>query len=560
MSAQLKVRDVGEGCATEGRKSADLQNAFDLLATAPDGVKRLRELILSLAFRGRLVRQEAADESAEMLAARIAELKSQTSRTSRARRGKEFAPLSEAEYPYPLPDGWKWMRLTDIYQSLPVAEKILASKICEAGRVPVVDQGQRHVAGYTDEVRLVTRLPGPVIVFGDHTTQVKYIDFDFVAGADGVKILRPLLHDERFFFYQLRSYSLSDRGYARHFRVLNEKFYALAPLAEQRRIVARIDELMGLCDALEGNGRLEAGQHARLTSTLFDSLVASESAQALAENRQRIAEHFDLLLDRPEAVDALEKTILELAVRGLLIKQASDSESASDLLDRCSRQRKAYCVENRVTPSQMDPIDRTTPPFSVPPSWLWVRLGSLFLAITDGDHQAPPKSTQGVPFLTIGNISAGSIRFDGCRFVPKDYFDSIAKYRRPRAGDILYTVVGATYGRPVLVDTEQPFCVQRHIAMLKPTAAMERSFLLLLLQSPFIYKQASASITGTAQPTVGLTSLRNFSVPLPPIAEQHRIVARVCELRELCSRLRERLKAKTAIQAQLAETASTSVV
>ena len=161
-------------------------------------------------------------------------------------------------------------------------------------------------------------------------------------------------------------------------------------------------------------------------------------------------------------------------------------------------------------------------PFAAPVGWLWTCLSALFKVITDGDHQPPPRAEEGVAFLTIGNITTGRLDFAGCRLVPETYFRSLAPYRTPVKGDILYTVVGATYGRPALVDTDREFCVQRHIAILKPTSALSLQFLVLLLASPLVYEQASSSTTGSAQPTIALRPLRNFVVPLPPLAEQHR--------------------------------------
>jgi type I restriction enzyme S subunit len=172
----------------------------------------------------------------------------------------------------------------------------------------------------------------------------------------------------------------------------------------------------------------------------------------------------------------------------------------------------------------------------------------LFRVITDGDHQPPPRADAGVAFLTIGNITTGKLDFSGCRFVPEAYIRSLAEYRTPVKGDIMYTVVGATYGRPALVETDRPFCVQRHIAILKPASEMHPRFLVYLLTSPLVYKQASSSTTGTAQPTIALRPLRNFLVPVPPLAEQHRIIVKVDELMTLCDRL----------EASLAETEADS--
>ena len=132
--------------------------------------------------------------------------------------------------PFELPQGWELVRLPEVYYPVSVSgNKLLASEIKETGLFPVVDQGQRFIAGYTDDESLLISLPGPVVVFGDHTTERKFIDFNFVAGADGVKILRPILQNERFFWLQLMNLKLEGRGYARHFKVLNECFFVIPP-------------------------------------------------------------------------------------------------------------------------------------------------------------------------------------------------------------------------------------------------------------------------------------------------------------------------------------------
>ena len=120
---------------------------------------------------------------------------------------------------------------------------------------------------------------------------------------------------------------------------LGELTLPIPPLAEQARIVARVDELMQLCDALEAKGRLEAQQHARLLETLLGTLTDSTTSEELAANWQRVAEHFDLLLDRPEAVDVLEQTVLQLAVRGLLVPQDPSEEPASVQLRHIAEER-----------------------------------------------------------------------------------------------------------------------------------------------------------------------------------------------------------------------------
>jgi type I restriction enzyme S subunit len=160
----------------------------------------------------------------------------------------------------------------------------------------------------------------------------------------------------------------------------------------------------------------------------------------------------------------------------------------------------------------------------------------VFRSITDGDHQAPPRADEGVPFLVISDIRSGVIDYNGSRFVPALYYESLDTARRPAIGDLLYTLVGS-FGIPVVVREATPFCVQRHIGILRPSWLIPVDFLALLMDSMLVYKQASDIATGIAQKTVPLGGLRSVRVPLPPLAEQHRIVAKVDELMAFCDQL-----------------------
>lgn len=198
-----------------------LLSNLNLLATAPGGVARLRELILTLAVQGKLVPQDPNDEPASVLLKKIRAEKDRLVAEGKIKRDKPLAAIAAEEEPFGLPQGWEWVRLPEIYYSIsPSGSKLLSSAVEDEGAYPVVDQGQRPIAGYTNDRSLLIEIPGPVIVFGDHTKAIKHIDFNFVAGADGTKILRPVWQVERFFASQLRSFTLEDRGYARHFKVL----------------------------------------------------------------------------------------------------------------------------------------------------------------------------------------------------------------------------------------------------------------------------------------------------------------------------------------------------
>ncbi|MFJ1472199.1 N-6 DNA methylase [Massilia orientalis] len=168
-------------------------------------------------------------------------------------------------------------------------------------------------------------------------------------------------------------------------------------------------------------------------------------------------------------------------------------------------------------------LENYQPHIAVKKQWPVKSLSSLCLAITDGDHQPPPKSNEGVPFITISNIDNGDIDFSKTFFVSEKYFEALGPTKRPRRGDILYTVTGS-FGIPVLIQSEKKFCFQRHIGLIRPAESINEKYLYYILRSDYAYRQAEQAATGVAQKTVSLSSLRNFNIPIPSIEEQKRIV------------------------------------
>jgi len=510
-----------------------LLSNLNLLATAPGGVARLRELILTLAVQGKLLPQDPRDEPARVLLQKIRAEKDRLILEGKIKRDKPLAAIAEDEKPFEVPVGWEWARLADIYYSIsPSSNKLLSSAVLEAGLFPVVDQGQRYIAGYTNESSLVIKLPGPVIVFGDHTKEIKHIDFDFVAGADGTKILRPVLQDEKFFCYQLRSFPLENRGYARHFKVLNAHLFALPPLPEQNRIVTRVEELMRLCDALESKGQLEAAQHNQLVSTLLATLTNSATPAALRENWQRIASHFDLLLDRPQAVDALEQTILQLAVRGLLVPQDPAEEPASVLLKNIRAEKDRLIAAGQLKRDKpLPPVTPEEQPFALPQGWEWVRLNDL-IRISSGDG------------LTAAQMAPNSdIPVYGGNGVNGHHDQSNVEQPTIVIGRVGY-YCGSVHITPARAWVTDNSFITRY-----PQALLDMKWLYWLLVGTNLKENDAA----TAQPVISGRKLYPIVVALPPLPEQARIVARVEALRGLCADLRQRLAASQRTQAQLAE-------
>ena len=251
---------------------------YERIADAPDAIERLRRFILELAVRGKLVEQNPNDEPASELLKRISEEKARLVKAKKISQQAAFQPPDLGEVSFDLPSSWDWCPST--YPSYIVSDrgkKIQTKDVVETGKFPVVDQGKVLIRGYHNDANKVIRIKEPIVLFGDHTREMKLIDFDFIVGADGVKLLHPVSLHTAYYFLALQWLPLESRGYGRHFKLLKASFIPLPPLAEQHRIVAKVNELMTLCDRREES--LATGGDTRrclLDALLYEALEPIE--------------------------------------------------------------------------------------------------------------------------------------------------------------------------------------------------------------------------------------------------------------------------------------------
>lgn len=549
------------------------------------GIEKLRALILDLAVRGKLVMQHPNEENASELVKTYRKMKFSSVKIGRGKKVKVSEQIQQAELPFKLPANWAWVRLFDIGALSGGMTPSMNRSDFWNGDIVWLSPKDIKSDELVDSELKISQLglhktglelypPGSLFMVArsgilQRTFPVSINRVAATANQD-LKVLIPYLGgQERYLqimFRGLTGFLLRNMVktgttvQSLKYAEFEQQPFPIPPLAEQHRIVAKVDELMALCDAMEAGTYEAIEAHELLVGNLLTTLTRSKNAEELAGNWARIETHFDTLFITEASIDQLKQTILQLAVMGKLVPQDPNDEPASELLKRISKEIAAYSKSEGIRPPQPDRIEAGTEPFTLPDSWQWTRLCSLFRVITDGDHQPPPKADSGVAFLTIGNVTTGTLDFEGCRLVPEAYFQSLAPYRTPAKGDILYTVVGATYGRPAIVETDRDFCVQRHIAILKPVENTDLQYMAWLLSSPLVYEQASKSTTGTAQPTIALRPLRNFAVPLPPLPEQRRIAAKIDELFGVCDALKARLVHAQRKQIQFADAVASKAV
>jgi type I restriction enzyme S subunit len=329
----------------------------------------------------------------------------------------------------------------------------------------------------------------------------------------------------------------------------------IPPLAEQSRIVARVDELMRLCDALEAKGRLEAAQHTRLLDTLLGTLTDSATPEELAVNWQRVAEHFDLLLDRPEAVDALERTVLQLAVRGLLVPQDPNDEPASVLLQhvRVEKERLFAVKNKRDKPGS--PIADRDGSVELPQGWLSTFVGDVVEMLNGYAFKSEWFKPAGMRLLRNVNIAHGHVDWSTSAFIDSARAKEYEHFALDE-GDLVLTldrpIISTGLKFAVIRERDLPCLLLQRVARLTPVPrVLSREFLVLWMQSD-AFLGALDPGRSNGVPHISTKQVASMPFQLPPIAEQSRIVARVTELRRHCADLRQRLAASQSTRAFLA--------
>ena len=497
--------------------------------------QELKASILQLAIQGKLVEQRPEEGTGGELLERIFAAKNakdakgakKSSRAEAPRRGeKADAALSceeipDSEKPFDIPESWVWVRLGEVVfnhgQKKPVGDfsYIDIGSIDNKNQKLSNDETIVHAENASPRARKIVQ-KGDVIyaTVRPYLHNVCVIDREFsrepiASTGFAVMACADCLENKYLFYFLLspdfdRYANSSENAKGVAYPAISDKrlydaLMPLPPLAEQKRIVAKIEELLPYIDRYE------------------------KAWSKLEDFNKRFPSD-------------MQKSLLQMAIQGKLVDQQPEEGTGEELYRQIQSEKQRLIKSGKIKKEKPLPeITSDEIPFDIPESSKWVRLGEICKSIADGDHQPPPQVPSGIPFLVISNVSKGTLDFSNTRFVPMAYFNSLSGERIPGRGDILFTVTGS-YGIPLKIDIDRSFCFQRHMALLK--LLTNREYLFYALMSPVVQKQCDNAATGTAQKTVGLNALRNLLIPLPPLAEQKRIVAKLEELLPLCERLK----------------------
>ncbi|CAN7614530.1 restriction endonuclease subunit S [Polaromonas sp. LjRoot131] len=517
------------------------------------GIKKLRELILELAVRGLLVAQDPQQEPASELLKKIAAERAKLVKDGKIKADKLFPPIAQDEAPFAIPSGWALARLADVINVLNGRAYKKHEMLSEG--TPLLRVGNLFTSNewyfsdlelepekYIDDGDLIYAWSasfGPFIWQGGRVIYHYHIwKMDFFSKADVNKY---------YFRHYLQAISAaikeSGNGIAM-IHMTKERMEKLVlpipPLAEQHRIVAKVDELMTLCDQLERQTDASVSAHQTLVETLLNTLTSAVDHAQFAISWQRIAEHFDTLFTTEESIDRLTQTILQLAVMGKLVAQDPADEPASELLKKITTEKTKLAKEGKIKSDKpLTAIAEEEKPFVLPIGWSWSRFDSLIdpeYQISYGVLVPGPDVEDGIPFVRIEDLSLKNPSVQPNKKISPDVDQQYARTRLV-GGEILMGVVGSIGKLGIAPESWRGANIARAVCRIVPTKFLHKEYIVQILQSNFMRKSFIGDTRTLAQPTLNIGFIRDTLTPVPPFAEQLRIVAKVNELMVLCDRL-----------------------
>ena len=419
--------------------------------------------------------------------------------------GKNESVCIADEVPFEIPESWEWAKIETI--SMPIGNKnnqIQSKEVLPTGKIPVVSQGKDLIDGYCNDVsKKIDVLP--LVMFGDHTRNVKYIDFEFVIGADGTKFHKILSCNSEYIYYWMlyAAETLRNRGYARHYTLLKECFIPLPPLQEQVRIVSKIKAILPL---VEKYG-CEESKRVSLDSA-FPNL--------------------------------LKKSILQEAIQGKLVPQDPGDEPASVLLERIRAEKQELIAEGKIKKDKhesvifrrdnshyekLDGIEHCIDgeiPFDIPESWVWVR---FFSVIDIATNLVRPDTYADYMHIAPDNIEKATGVLLECRTVQQDKV--VSPNHMFYKGQIIYSKIRPLLRKAVIA----PFDGLCSADMYPLNTSVNKEYLLrYILSDTFNLQVATTMSSRVKMPKINQDELSNILIPIPPIQEQERIISRVKEL------------------------------
>lgn len=531
------------------------------------GIKKLRELILELAVRGKLVPHDPNDEPASELLKRIAAEKAELVKQGKIKKQKPLPEISEDEKPFELPEGWEWARLIDIMADIHYGYTASADETKEIKLLRITDIQD-------DKVNWGT-VPG-CDISEKMAEQYKLINNDIVIARTGGTVGKSYLVEDinvpsvfASYLIRLKYLSPMQAGYTKIFlgsqlywkqlydgtsgtgqpnvngNTLKAIILPIAPINEQHKVISKVDELMSLCDQLEQQSLTSLEAHQQLVETLLTTLTESQNAEELAEHWARISQHFDTLFTTETSIDMLKQTILQLAVMGKLVPQDPSDEPASELLKRIEQKKAQLVKEGKIKKQKpLPPVSDEEKPFELPKGWEWCRIGSVIniraeLVKPDNYYDFFQVAPDIIEKGTGKVISQRTVKESGIKGPNSRFYKNQIVYSKIRPS--LSKAFIAEYDGLCSADMYPLDCF------------INTGYLLKVILSEVFLIQVRAAENRIKMPKLNVESLSNILIPVPPAGIQSAIFSKISQMDTFCDTLKSHLQSAQQTQLNLAD-------
>lgn len=517
------------------------------------GIKKLRELILELAVRGKLVPQDPNDEPASELLKRIAAEKAELVKQGKIKKQKPLPEISEEEKPFELPEGWEWTRLINLGiwalgSGFPnvvqgsTDKEILMCKVSDMnleGNEKFIFSTKNTISkDLADEYKIKISEPGTIIfpkIGGAIATNKRRILVQDTAIDNNCLGIKPCdAISGEWFYLILNTLDMSKYQSGTSIPAINQSVIGSIPIAlpslkMQEKIVSYVITLMSLCDQLEQQSLTSLDAHQQLVETLLGTLTDSQNAEELAENWTRISEHFDTLFTTEASVDALKQIILQLAVMGKLVPQDPNDEPASELLKRIAQEKAQLVKEGKIKKQKpLPPISDEEKPFELPEGWEWCRIGNI---VNIKSELVSPKDYLNLYQVAPDIIEKGTGRVISKRTVK----ESGVKGPNSRfyKGQIVYSKIRPSLSKVFLAEYNGLCSAD----MYPLDCYINPNYLLkYILSIPFLMQVKKAE-NRIKMPKLNSDSFYNIIVAIPPYNEQQAIFDKINSIEAVCNGL-----------------------
>lgn len=324
----------------------------------------------------------------------------------------------------------------------------------------------------------------------------------------------------------------------------------LPRVEEQARIVARVDDLMALCDVFAERRSVRTRRASESRRSVLHALISAGDPDAVSDSWKRIEGNWEYLLDNPKAIDEVRDAILALAVQGHLTPNVSWSESADEEILKVLRHKKEAGLRRLKAQRPLTPDEMW---FRVPAGWSWARWEDITDWITYGFTRPMPHENDGIPIVTGKNVIHGEISWSDTHKTSPEAFAELSEKDRPVQGDLLLTKDGSI-GRTAIVQETRPFCINQSVAVLwLRSCHFDRRFLQILIDSPQVQAQLLEKTEGVAVKHISVVDFGQMAFPVPPLPVQHQIVRAVDELMLKCESLETALNRDVEVASAYAE-------